>query len=78
MKIDNRIFITPLTPFLALGFVRLFLFVAGVDVSSDGHTEIAVFCLVCGIPLGLLITYNIFQCDIELGSTSLGRGKEND
>lgn len=71
MRIDNRIFIPFVLPFVLLGLFRALWFAAGAGWSDP--TFAAIISLMSGLALGLLWCKSLFEKGIHLGHTTIGR-----
>lgn len=68
MKIDLRLLITPAAPFVILGFVNLFFWVAGVDANAE---LVAAMSLAFGVVLGAFFTIGLFHDEVEIGHITI-------
>lgn len=71
MKIDIRLFIVPVAPFVVLAFLRALWFVAGAEWSDPAFG--AFFSALSGVSLGGLVTAFLLMENISIGHITIGK-----
>lgn len=69
MRLDFRILIPVLLPFVFLGVARALWFCAGADWSTPG--EVAAISMILGITFGVTVSGVLFAGGISLGHLQL-------
>jgi len=72
MKIDNRLLLPFVMPFVLLGFIRFFWLVAGGDWSFNGLAALTI--LTSGALVGIVCMIAAFEDGVSLGQIKLPFG----
>ena len=76
MRIDNRVFIPFLGPFVALFAIRAVFWAAGAAWSEPEAGAVA--SLVLGVLVGSALMSVLFENKITIGHITIGKGKSDD